>query len=52
MRRETTKSVLDCGSVRMEIEEAFLLELDSEAIYDRIRSKLGKREALDDMDLM
>ena len=52
VRRGTTEPVMDCGAFRMEIEEAFLSELDSEEIYDRIRSKLEKGESLDDKDLM
>ena len=52
VRRGTTEPVMDCGAFRMEIEEAFLSELDSEEIYGRVRSKLEKGEALDDKDLM
>jgi hypothetical protein len=52
VQRGTTNPELDLGSMRVVIDEAFLSDLDSEAIRDRIAAKLDHGEELDDLDLM
>ena len=52
VKRGITNSVLDLGACRLTIDEAFLSDLDSAEIRDRVMGKLERGEALDDIDLM
>ena len=52
VKRGTTDPILDMGANRLQIEEAFLSDLDSEKIRERISGKLDRKEPLDDIDLM
>ncbi|MCR4764330.1 MAG: hypothetical protein K5696_12460 [Lachnospiraceae bacterium] len=52
VKRGTTDPILDMGANRWQIEEAFLSDLDSEKIRERIIGKLDRKEPLDDIDLM
>ena len=50
--RGSTKSSLDMGGARLEIEEGFLSDLDPKEIRDRIDGMLTRGEPLTDRDIM
>ena len=52
VKRGTTDPVLDMGGVRMEIEEAFLTELDAGDIWKGLKGKIESGESLSDEDMM
>ena len=52
VKRGTTDPVLDTGGVRMEIEEAFLTELDAGDIWKGLKRKIESGEELSDEDMM
>ena len=52
VKRGTTDPVLDTGGVRMEIEEAFLTELDAGDIWKGLKGKIESGEELSDEDMM
>ena len=52
VKRGTTDPVLDTGGVRMEIEEAFLTELDAGDIWKGLKGKIESGESLSDEDMM
>ena len=52
VKRGTTDPVLDMGGVRMEIEEAFLTELDAGDIWKGLKGKIESGEELSDEDMM
>ena len=52
VKRGTTDPVLDTGGVRMEIEEAFLTELDATSIWEGLKQKIESGEDLSDEDMM
>ena len=52
VKRGTTDPVLDTGGVRMEIEEAFLTELDAGDIWKGLKRKIESGESLSDEDMM
>ena len=52
VKRGTTDPVLDTGGVRMEIEEAFLTELDADSIWEGLKRKIESGEELSDEDMM
>ena len=52
VKKGSTNPVLDIGGLRMKIEEAFLSELDPDAIWDELTWKLDSDVALADEDLM
>ena len=52
VRPGSTDPVLDAGCMKLELTEAFLIGLDSEGIYNRIKAKLDAGRALDDEELM
>ena len=52
VERRQTKPVLDIGGIRMNLTEAFLIDLDSAKIYENIDDKLNSGSSLDDEELM
>ena len=52
VKRGTTDPILDTGGVRMEIEEAFLTELDAGDIWKGLKGKIESGEELSDEDMM
>ena len=52
VERRQTKPVLDIGGMRMNLTEAFLIDLDSAKIYENIDDKLNSGSSLDDEELM
>ncbi len=52
VKRGTTNPVLDMGCMKLRMTEAFLSEMNSREIYDRIKAKLDNGIALADEDLM
>ena len=52
VKRGTTDPVMNMGALNLRIDEAFLSDLDSAEIRDRVTAKLDRGEALNDMDLM
>jgi len=52
VKRGTTDPILDTGGVRMEIEEAFLTELDAGDIWKGLKGKIESGESLSDEDMM
>ena len=52
VERRQTKPVLDIGGIRMNLTEAFLIDLDSAKIYENIDDKLKSGSSLDDEELM
>ncbi|MCM1208229.1 MAG: hypothetical protein NC309_04835, partial [Ruminococcus sp.] len=50
--RAQTEEVYDTGAFRLNIEEAFLSELDSEEIKKRLMEKIQNNETLTDEELM
>ena len=52
VKRGTTDPVLDTGGVRMEIEEAFLTELDAGDIWKGLKQKIESGEDPSDEDMM
>ena len=52
IKREKVSCAYDIGALKMEVECAFLSELDSEGIYRRLKLKVLQQEKLDDEELM
>ena len=52
VERRQTKPVLDIGGIRMNLTEAFLIDLDPAKIYENIDDKLNSGSSLDDEELM
>ena len=52
IRREQVLSEYRIGALRLTIETAFLSELDSEEIFQRLKRKVEQKERLDDEELM
>lgn len=52
IRREQVSAEYEIGAIRMTIETAFLSELDSEEIFQRLKRKVEQKERLDDEELM
>lgn len=52
VKRKQVSSRYDIGALRLDVECAFLSELDSEGIYQRLKEKVGRNELLDDEELM
>ncbi len=50
--REQVSSEYNIGAVRLSIETAFLSELDSDAIMERLKSRVERNEILTDEELM
>ncbi len=50
--RERASEEYDIGALRMHVECAFLSELDSAGIQERLRKKVERNEMLDDEELM
>ncbi len=52
IKREQVVSDYDIGAVKMNVETAFLSELDSEKIFKRLKEKVERNERLSDDELM
>ncbi len=52
IKREQASEEYDIGALRMHVECAFLSELDSAGIQERLRQKVERDEMLDDEELM
>lgn len=52
IKREQVKNDYDIGAVKMNVEAAFLSELDSEKIFSRLKEKVERNERLSDDELM
>ncbi len=52
IRREQVSAEYQIGAIRMTIETAFLSELDSDEIFQRLKRKVEQKERLDDEELM
>ena len=52
VKREQTSDVLDTGCLRLEIESAYLAELDRNEISERLNRKILNQEKLSDEELM
>ena len=52
IKREQVESSYDIGAVKMNVETAFLSELDSERIFSRLKGKVERNERLSDDGLM
>ena len=52
IKREQVESSYDIGAVKMNVETAFLSELDSERIFNRLKGKVERNERLSDDELM
>ena len=52
VKREQTSDILDAGCLRLEIESAYLAELDGEEISERLSRKIRNHENLSDEELM
>ena len=52
IKRQTVSCQYDIGALQMEIEAAFLSELDSEGILPELREKVARKELLSDEELM
>lgn len=52
VKRKTVKKEYDVGTLHFEIEPAFLSELDSEEIVDRLTKKIENGERLTDEEMM
>ena len=52
VKRGSTEPILEVGALQLITEEAFLVEIDGEAEYCRIRKKIEKKQILDEEDLM
>ena len=52
IKRKEVSCEYNIGALKMEVECAFLSELDSEEIYKRLEQKVLKQEKLDDKELM
>ena len=52
IKRQTVSCRYDIGALQMEIEAAFLSELDSEGILPELREKVVRKELLSDEELM
>ena len=52
VERRETEPVLELGGFRLSLTEAFLSEMDSEAVYAGISAKISRKEELADEDLM
>lgn len=52
IKREQVESSYDIGAVKMNVETAFLSELDSERIFSRLKGKVERNERLSDDELM
>ena len=50
--REQVSADYDIGAVKMNLETAFLSELDSREIYNQLRDKIEKNQMLSDEELM
>ena len=50
--RRTVSARYDIGAVKMKLETAFLSELDSKKIFDRLKKKVEKNQLLNDEELM
>lgn len=52
IKREQVEGSYDIGAVKMNVETAFLSELDSEKIFKRLKGKVERNERLSDDELM
>lgn len=52
VQRSTVSSVYDIGAVKVNVEPAFLSELDAESIFERLHEKVEKKQRLTDEELM
>lgn len=52
IKRENVSCEYDLGAVKMEVECAYLSELNSEEIFHRLKRKVEQNERLDDEELM
>ncbi len=52
IKRSRVSAQYDMGAVKMNIETAFLAELDSEEIFDQLKGKVEKNQLLSDEELM
>ncbi len=52
IRRDQVSAEYHIGAIRMKVETAFLSELHSEEIYQRLKRKVEQNERLDDEELM
>jgi len=52
IKRKQVANDYDIGAVKMNVEAAFLSELDSERIFSRLKEKVEKNEKLSDDELM
>lgn len=52
IKREQVVSDYDIGAVKMNVEIAFLSELDAEKIFNRLKEKVERNERLSDDELM
>ena len=50
--RKKVSAKYDIGAVRIKLETAFLSELDSKRIFDRLKKKVAKNQLLNDEELM
>lgn len=52
INRQQVEAEYDIGAVKMNLETAFLSELDSEGIYIQLRNKVERNQMLNDEELM
>lgn len=52
IKRENVSQEYDLGAVKMNMECAFLSELDSEGGFQKLKRKVERNEKLDDEELM
>lgn len=52
IKRENVSQEYDLGAVKMNMECAFLSELDSEGVFQKLKRKVERNEKLDDEELM
>ncbi len=52
IRRDQVSEEYDIGAVKMNIEPAFLSELDSDRMMERLQEKVERNELLTDEELM
>ncbi len=52
IRREQVSTIYDIGAIKVNIEAAFLSELDAEGIYRRLKEKVDSGTLLSDEELM
>lgn len=50
--RKRVSAIYNIGAVKMKLETAFLSELDSKRIFDRLKKKVEKNQLLNDEELM